>query len=226
LKSTPLDYATWRGTPLGEVTERLERRAVFDLSGPVAGLDLLDVGCGTGAYSLEAARAGARVFGVDRSWNAIEAARASTARSGLRASFAAASAGDLPFRGKQFDLVLAVTVLCFVPDARKAVSEMARVLRPGGLLVLGDLGRWSTWAAWRRVKGWIGNRTWAQARFHSVDELRELTRTAGLTPTRWRAAVFNPPLDALAKAMEPLDEFLGRRTSVGAAFLAVAAKAG
>jgi precorrin-6Y C5,15-methyltransferase (decarboxylating) len=71
MKPTPLDYATWRGTPLGEVTERLERRAVFDLSGPVAGLDLLEVGCGTGAYSLEAARAGARVFGVDHSWNAI-----------------------------------------------------------------------------------------------------------------------------------------------------------
>jgi predicted RNA methylase len=55
---TPLDCAGWRETPLGTVTERLERRAVLDLAGPLAGRDVLDVGCGDGAYGLAAAGAG------------------------------------------------------------------------------------------------------------------------------------------------------------------------
>lgn len=50
----------------------------------------------------------------------------------------------LPFADLSFDLVTAITVLCFVPDARRAAAEMVRVLRPGGRLVLGELGWYST----------------------------------------------------------------------------------
>jgi ubiquinone/menaquinone biosynthesis C-methylase UbiE len=65
VSSTPLDYAPWRATTLGAITERLER-AVLDLAGPLDGRDVLDVGCGDGAYALAAARAVARVTGLDR----------------------------------------------------------------------------------------------------------------------------------------------------------------
>jgi ubiquinone/menaquinone biosynthesis C-methylase UbiE len=50
--TTPLEYARWRETRLGAVTERLERAAVLDLAGPLPGRDVLDVGCGDGAYAL------------------------------------------------------------------------------------------------------------------------------------------------------------------------------
>lgn len=45
--------------------------------------------------------------------------------------------------------MLVVTVLCVVGDAARAVAEAARVLAPGGRLVLADLNPWSVWAAWR-----------------------------------------------------------------------------
>jgi 2-polyprenyl-3-methyl-5-hydroxy-6-metoxy-1,4-benzoquinol methylase len=80
--TTPLEYARWRETRLGAVTERLERAAVLDLAGPLAGRDVLDVGCGDGAYALAAARAGARVIGVDRSPADVEAARRKAADTG------------------------------------------------------------------------------------------------------------------------------------------------
>jgi len=55
-----------------------------------------------------------------------------------KAHFACGSADALPFRSGRFDLTLAVTSLCFVRHPDHAVSEMHRVLQPGGRLVLGD----------------------------------------------------------------------------------------
>ena len=86
MSSTPLDYAPWRATTLGAVTERLERDVVLELAGSLEGLDVLDVGCGDGAYALAAARAGAHVTGLDRSGAAVAAARARTEGEGLAPS--------------------------------------------------------------------------------------------------------------------------------------------
>jgi SAM-dependent methyltransferase len=221
--ATPLEYARWRESRLGAITERLERRAVLDLAGTLAGRDVLDVGCGDGAYAMAAARSGARVTAVDRSASVVEAARRRARDEGLAVAFEVADARSLPFPAGCFDVVLAVTVLCFVPDPALAVAEMARVLRPGGVLVLGDLGRWSAWGAWRTLRGWAGSRTWRGARFWSPRELRALLREAGLVPGRARGAAFYPPVAAAAALLERVDPLIARATRVGAAFIALAA---
>ncbi len=220
--TTPLDYARWRETALGSVTERLERAAVLDLAGPLAGRDVLDVGCGDGTYALAAARAGARVMGVDRSAAVVEAARRNAADAGLPLQLQVADVRALPFRPGRFDVVLAVTVLCFVRDPRRAVTEMARVLRPGGVLVLGELGRWSAWGAWRRLRAWTGSTTWRAAHFWSPGELRTLLHQAGLHPGRERGAAYYPPVDSAARLLERVDPLLGGATRLGAAFIAIA----
>lgn len=145
--TTPIEYAPWCATTLGAVTERLEHAAVLELAGPLGGRDVLDVGCGDGAYALAAARAGGHVTGLDRSAAAVDAARRKVEAQGLVVDLRIGDATALPFPADRFDVVLAVTVLCFVEQPPQAVAEMARVLRPGGVLVLGELGRWSTWAA-------------------------------------------------------------------------------
>jgi SAM-dependent methyltransferase len=223
LSATPLEYASWRASTLGSITERLERAVVLDLAGPLHGRDVLDVGCGDGAYALAAARAGARVTGLDRSAAVLDAARAGAASEGLALDLQVGDATALPFAAARFDVVLAVTVLCFVDEPARAVAEMARVLRPGGVLVLGELGRWSAWAAWRRVRAWAGSRTWRAARFWSAGELRSLVRDAGLVPGAVRGAAFHPPVGAAARLLEPVDAYLGRATRMGAAFVAVRA---
>ncbi len=103
------------------------------------------------------------------------------------------------------------------------MREAARVLRPGGRLVLGELGRWSFWAFKRRLRGRFGSATWKAARFRNARELRELAEAAGLTVTATRGAIFYPPASWLARAMAPIDPWLGRRTTFGAAFVALAA---
>ena len=64
----------------------------------------------------------------------------------VQAAFVNGRLEQLPFAAASFDVMVAVTVLCFLTDASGAVRKMARVLRPGGRLVLGELGRWSLWA--------------------------------------------------------------------------------
>lgn len=221
---TPLEYVRWRETGLGAVTERLERGAVLDLAGPLAGRDLLDVGCGDGMYALAAARAGARVTAVDRSAAAVEAARRNAKGANVPLALYVADAIALPFPAERFDVILAVTVLCFIPAPQRAVDEMARVLRPGGVLVLGELGRWSTWAALRRLRAWAGSRTWQSARFWTSADLRKLLHRAGLVSGRERGAAFYPPLGGAARLLERFDPLLGGATRLGAAFIAVAGR--
>jgi SAM-dependent methyltransferase len=221
--TTPLAYARWRESALGRVTERLERAAVLGLAGPLGGRDVLDLGCGDGAYALAAARAGGRVVAIDSSGPVIAAARRKVAAARLPVHVQVADARALPFRARSFDVVLAVTVLCFVRDPASVAAEIERVLRPGGLLVVGELGRWSVWAAWRRLRGWAGSRTWRSARFWSRRALREVLSRAGLVPGAVRGAAFYPPLGAAAKVMASVDPVFGRATHVGGAFLAIAA---
>ena len=224
--TTPLEYARWRESALGIVTERLERTAVLDLAGPLAGRDVLDVGCGDGTYAIAAARAGARVSAVDCSALVVEAARRHAEDAGLTLQLNVADALALPFGAERFDVVLAVTVLCFVPDPSRAVAEMARVLRRGGVLVLGELGRWSAWGAWRRLRAWAGSRTWRTARLWSPGELRGLLRQAGLVPGRGRGAAYYPPIGGAARLLERVDPLLGGASRVGAAFVAIAGSKG
>lgn len=216
-------YARWRATMLGAITEDVERRVVLDLAGPLGGRRVLDVGCGDGTYAIEAAARGACVTALDVEEEMLDAARTRAERRGVVVTLRRGRAEALPFDGGAFDVVLAVTVLCFVPDARVVVREMARVLAPGGRVVLGELSRWSVWAVERRARAWFGAGTWRRARFWTRGELRALARDAGLRVVDVRGSVFFPPSSLAARAVSPLEPLLTRLHAPGAAFLALAA---
>lgn len=219
----PEAYQSWRTTALGAVTESIEQRLILELMGDLKGVHVLDAGCGDGVLTCVAASRGARATGVDPDPAMLDAARARTERAGVKADFLDGRVEELPFTDGSFDVVAAVTVLCFVDDASGGLGEIARVLRPGGRLVLGELGRWSVWAAIRRLCGWLGAATWKAARFRTADELRALAEQAGLRITAIRGAVFYPPVGFCARVLAPADLWLGRRTTMGAAFIALAA---
>lgn len=63
----PDEYARWRASEIGAITERLERRLIFELAGVVGGRTVLDVGCGDGELALELVKRGAIVPGIDAS---------------------------------------------------------------------------------------------------------------------------------------------------------------
>lgn len=98
------------------------------------GLRWLDVGCGNGAFTeaIVARAAPAEVMAVDPSEGQLAYARI---RPGAKpAQFRVASAQDLPFAAGSFDVAIMALVISFVPDPYKAAAEMARVVRPGGMV--------------------------------------------------------------------------------------------
>jgi SAM-dependent methyltransferase len=112
-----------------------------------SGMRLLDCGCGPGSVTLGLAEAVApgEVVGIDVERRQIEAARALAAdRFVSNVRFQVANTYDLPFSDASFDAVFANTVLIHLREPRRAVVEMRRVLRPGGVVGLAD-GDFSTW---------------------------------------------------------------------------------
>lgn len=219
----PQAYESWRATALGAVTEAIEQRLILELMGNLRDARVLDAGCGDGLLVCTAASRGASVTGVDADPAMVAAAQARADRAGVKADFMDGRIERLPFADGSFDAVVAVTVLCFVADTGGAVREMARVLRPGGQVVLGELGRWSLWAAIRRVRGWLGSSVWKSARFRTAGELHGLAEHAGLRVTALRGAVFYPPISVCARLLAPFDPWFGRITTTGAAFIALVA---
>lgn len=217
----PDGYTAWFGSELGRRVWRDERRALDLALGEVAGRMILDVGAGDGRLARELTDRGARVVALDRSADML-AATGAGAGPGSTLSRVRADAMALPFPDRAFDRVTAVTVLCFAERPREMVREMARVVKPGGRVVLGELGRWSTWALVRRVRGWLNGDVWAGARFRTASELRGMLRTAGLRPGAVHGAVYYPRSVLAARLLDRLDPWLGARTAVGAAFLALA----
>lgn len=154
----------------------------------------------------------------------IAAARSRAAREHAVIGYAVANGQDLPFRNASFDLITTITVLAFVAQPELALREIARVLKPGGRLVVGDLGKWSLWAASRRIRSWRGAAPiWGGARFRTAGELQRLVQASGLRVEHVSGAIYYPRSEILAHAMAPLDRFLGEVTTFGAAFIALSA---
>jgi demethylmenaquinone methyltransferase/2-methoxy-6-polyprenyl-1,4-benzoquinol methylase len=107
---------------------------VLEAAGGVRNLRVLDAGCGTGELCRRLADRGARVSGLDLCAGLL-------ARAHSLAPEAALARGDvhaLPFAAARFDLATSVLVLHYLEDPDRAVAEMARVVRPGGRLILCD----------------------------------------------------------------------------------------
>ncbi len=113
--------------------------ATFDVK---PGQRVLDIGCGTGYYSLEAARRigdGGRLTCLDIQGEMLVRTRGRLRAAGLEnAEFVHASAEHLPFASGSFDHVLLVTVLGEIPDRLQALREVRRVLRLGGRMSVSE----------------------------------------------------------------------------------------
>lgn len=121
---------------------------------------ILDVGCGTGINLLEAARVlgpSRKLVGVDISPGMIKVARQKARTAGVVAAFMVGDAEALELPDGSFDLVICNSAFHWFPDRGRAIKEFARVLRPGGQLLLTTL-------AAPGYEEWIGviNGVWAR----------------------------------------------------------------
>ena len=140
------DLMLWFGNLMARGKWREAQRKAVDLARFQSGETVLDVGCGTGTLTLEAcARVGStgRVSGIDPGPKQIARARQKAARRGLPIDFQVGVIERLPFPAKSFDAVLSTLMMHVLPDdlKRQGLSEIARVLKPGGRLLVVDTMR-------------------------------------------------------------------------------------
>lgn len=103
--------------------------------GDVAGLDVIELGCGTAYVSARLARLGARPVGVDLTPAQLDTARRYQERFGLSFPLIEANAEDVPLPDDSFDLAVSEYGACVWCDPERWIPEAARLLRPGGRLV-------------------------------------------------------------------------------------------
>ena len=115
-----------------------------------AGQDVLEVGVGAGTDHVQWARAGARLSGIDLTQEGVDLASERLSMEGLHSNLRAADAEALPFDDASFDIVYSYGVLHHSPNTVRCISEVHRVLRPGGtaLIMVYNLQSWAAFNMW------------------------------------------------------------------------------
>lgn len=139
------DYDKWYETKIGEHADRVETECALYLFKVVPGMRLLDVGCGTGNFSIKLARQGASVVGIDISREMLVIAEKKAEQEELDIEFKEMNGLNLLFPDETFDGVLSMATIEFIPDYPEMISEMFRVCKKGGSILVGTINRDSAW---------------------------------------------------------------------------------
>jgi ubiquinone/menaquinone biosynthesis C-methylase UbiE len=143
----PERYDRWFDTPVGKTVLKYELMLVLDLLRPTRGELILDAGSGTGIFTREFCLRGANVVGLDISWSMLRWAQQKSGEFPFR--MVTADMTLLPFADGVFDKTVSVTALEFIEDEKRAVAELFRVTKPGGVVVVATLNSLSPWAVRR-----------------------------------------------------------------------------
>ena len=162
----------------------------------LAGLRVLDIGCGAGLLCEPLARLGAQVIGVDPSESNIAAARLHADRSHVAIDYRCTTLEQMDPR-ERFDIVLALEVVEHVIDVGAFLDRCAGVLKPGGLLVVSTINRnWKSFAlaivGAEVVLRWIPVGTHDWKKFVTPGELEGFCRDAGLDVADVTGMIYDP----------------------------------
>jgi 2-polyprenyl-6-hydroxyphenyl methylase/3-demethylubiquinone-9 3-methyltransferase len=168
------------------------------LSGsPLAGLSVLDIGCGGGLLSEPMARLGAAVTGVDAAPRNIGVASLHAAGQALTVDYRQGTAEALAAEGARFDIVLALEIVEHVADVDLFLKSCGRMVKPGGLLFLSTLNR--TAKAWvlaiagaEYVLGWLPRGTHDWKKFLKPSEVVRGLRAGGIEAQEIVGVVYSP----------------------------------
>lgn len=167
---------------------------------PLAGLEVLDIGCGGGIVAEPITRLGARVTAIDAEERSIRIAAAHARLSDLDIDYRHAAPEDLVRDGRQFDAVLALEVVEHVADLDHFVAAAARLLQPGGALVAATLNRTLKSLALGKIGAeyilrWLPRGTHDWRKFVRPAELSAALRAQGLEVRDLTGMTYNPLID-------------------------------
>ena len=184
---------------LGYVVERIESHFGLSREASLAGLRILDVGCGGGLLSEPLARLGAHVVGIDASPGNVAAARLHAASQGVTVEYRLGEPVQALDDEERFDVVLALEVVEHVSDVSAFVGTVASRVAPGGLLFASTIDRsWKSFvfaiAGAEYILRVLPRGTHQWRRFVRPSELAAVVGHAGLQQTDLRGMRYLPLL--------------------------------
>jgi ubiquinone/menaquinone biosynthesis C-methylase UbiE len=188
------------------------------------GAIVLDLGCGTGEYTVSLAQAGFNVVGGDLSRNMLAAAKSKIRGSGLarKIHLIRLESTKLPFRSQAFDAITCIAVLDWLPNPLRALIDAHRVLKNEARLIICVDSLWSPYRIYRKVQGLVGRSTRKQSRILNSIELEHMLTACGFAVEQFFGDIllaqitmrimYEPRGVMLAnrvlKATQPIDRYL------------------
>ncbi len=176
------EYDNWFERDFGTGAFALELKSITRLV-KIPPYDSLEIGVGTGRF----ARSLGIPFGIDPSQNVLRYAK----KRGIQVSRAVAE--SLPFPASSFSYVFMIVTVCFLDNPHQAFAEVHRVLKTGGMLVLGLILKDSGWGDFYEHKKASGNVFYRHAYFWKKDELFNILGKAGFAVIDSVSTLFDPP---------------------------------
>jgi 2-polyprenyl-6-hydroxyphenyl methylase/3-demethylubiquinone-9 3-methyltransferase len=168
---------------------------------PLAGLRLLDIGCGGGLVAEPMRRLGADVTAIDAAERNIKTAIVHAKDAGLDIDYRTATVEDLTAeREPSFDIVLNLEVVEHVADPETFLRLSSSLVRPGGLMIVATINRTLKALALAKVGAeyllrWLPRGTHDPAKFLKPQELAAALSAAGMTVTTAAGVAYNPLMD-------------------------------
>jgi len=172
---------------------------------PLAGLRLLDIGCGGGLLTEPLTRLGASVTGIDAGAKNIAVAKLHAERAGLEIDYRETTSEALAADGARFDIVLNMEVVEHVDNVPLYMKSCADLVAPGGLLFSATINRTLRALALAKfgaeyVLRWLPRGTHDWNKFLTPDELKALITRNGLKIVEETGVVFHPLADEWRKS--------------------------
>jgi len=171
-------YDDWYKTDMGAFIDEVETRQAFVMIKIEKGMEILDIGCGTGNFSIKLADKGCSVTGIDISQEMLNKARAKTSNlADLDIEYQLMDVYKLKFADETFDAVFSMAAFEFIKEPQAAYEEMYRVLKPGGQMLIGTINRDSPWGKSYINHAWQNeNSVFRFAEFKTLSDLLNLDR--------------------------------------------------
>lgn len=167
-------YDSWYDTKLGSFIDKVETDLAFKLFNPKKGMKILDIGCGTGNFSMKLAEKGCKVIGIDISDEMLSRAREKAEKLGLDIEFYNMDVYNLDFEDQTFDAAFSMAAFEFIKKPEMALNEIFRVVKSGSEVMIGTINKDSEWGQLYLSEEVQKNTVFKYADFKTLEDLKSL----------------------------------------------------
>lgn len=165
-------YDEWYSEKKGKFVDEVETKLLFQMIEIKEGMKILDVGCGTGNFSMKLAEMGCRVTGIDISEEMLSIARKKVAEKGLDIKFINMDINDLKFEENEFDAAVSMAAFEFIEDGRTALESLQKIVKKDGLVAIGTISSDSEWGQLYQSREVAENSVFKYAKFKTLEEMK------------------------------------------------------